>query len=158
MRASVSANKKLDGRRKGFQLALEVGMFSCLKRFLQLAQRYTYDYRKLLYDDKAHFLGTVRTPPERVIGEAARAFLWLVERLPQIVGAMLIWQDLSEDLSSDHAADERECKMSRAASSSPGRKLHLCINVTELGKIGQAARDGATGRCCVLEATRKPGI
>ena len=109
-------------------------MFSCLKRFLQLAQRYTYDYRKLLYDDKAHFLGTVRTPPERVIGEAAGAFLWLVEWLPQIVGAMLIWQNLSEDLSSDHAADERECKMSRAASSSPGRKLHLCINVTELGK------------------------
>jgi len=62
-------------------------MFSCLKRFLQLAQRYTSDYRKLLYDDKAHVPGTVRAPPERVIGEAAGAFLWLVERAPQIVAS-----------------------------------------------------------------------
>jgi RNA polymerase II-associated protein 1 len=98
-----------------------------------LAQRYASDYRKLLYDDTAHVLGTVRTPPERVIGEAAGAFLWPAEQEPQIVGAMLsllvgrrarvpiegfvrwmavhhvaanIWPDLRGDQSSD-AADER---------------------------------------------------
>ena len=54
-----------------------------------LAQCYPPDYRKLLYDDHAHGLGTVRTPVERVIGEAAGAFLWPAEQLPQIVGAML---------------------------------------------------------------------
>jgi hypothetical protein len=102
-----------------------------------LAQRYAPDYRKLLYDDTAHVLGTVRTPPERVVGEAAGAFLWPAEQTPQIVGAMLsllvgrrarvpiegfvrwvavhhvaanIWPDLREDLSSD-AADERGRKL-----------------------------------------------
>ncbi|KAI9437408.1 hypothetical protein F5148DRAFT_896654, partial [Russula earlei] len=54
-----------------------------------LAQRYAPDYRKFLYDDTAHVLGTVRTPVERAIGEAAGAFLWPAERVPQIVGAML---------------------------------------------------------------------
>jgi hypothetical protein len=102
-----------------------------------LEQRYAPDYRKLLYDDTAHILGTVRTPPERVIGEAAGAFLWPAEQAPQIVGAMLglligrrgripiegfvrwmavhhvaanIWPDLREDPSSD-AADERGRKL-----------------------------------------------
>jgi len=54
-----------------------------------LAQRYAPDYRKLLYDDTAHILGTVRTPAEHVIGETAGAFLWPAEQVPQIVGAML---------------------------------------------------------------------
>jgi hypothetical protein len=98
-----------------------------------LAQRYASDYRKLLYDNTAHVLGTVRTSPQRVIGESAGAFLWPAEQAPPIVGAMLsllvgrrargpiegfvrwmavhhvaanIWPDLREDLSSD-AADER---------------------------------------------------
>ena len=102
-----------------------------------LEQRYAPDYRKLLYDDTAHILGTVRTPPERVIGEAAGAFLWPAEQTPQIVGAMLglligrrarvpiegfvrwmavhhvaanIWPDLREGPSSD-AADERGRKL-----------------------------------------------
>jgi len=97
-----------------------------------LEQRYASDYRKLLYDDTAHVLGTVRTPPERVIGEAAGAFLWPTEQTPHIVGAMLsllvgrrarvpiegfvrwmavhhvtanIWPDLREDPAGD-AADE----------------------------------------------------
>ncbi len=54
-----------------------------------LAQRYAPDYRRLLYDDTAHVLGTVRTPAERVIGESAGAFLWPAEQAPLIVGAML---------------------------------------------------------------------
>jgi len=54
-----------------------------------LSQHYAPDYRKLLYDDTAHVLGTVRTPVERVIGEAAGAFLWPAERVPQVVGAQL---------------------------------------------------------------------
>jgi hypothetical protein len=56
---------------------------------LPLSQNYAPDYHKLLYDDTAHVLGTVRTPIERVIGEAAGAFLWPAERVPQIVGAQL---------------------------------------------------------------------
>ncbi|KAI0251104.1 hypothetical protein BJV78DRAFT_1282814 [Lactifluus subvellereus] len=54
-----------------------------------LAQRYAPDYRKLLYDDTAHVLGTVRTPVERVIGGAAGTFLWPAEPAPQVVGAQL---------------------------------------------------------------------
>ncbi|KAF8271748.1 hypothetical protein EI94DRAFT_519098 [Lactarius quietus] len=48
-----------------------------------LAQRYAPDYRKLLYDETAHVLGTVRTPVERVIGGAAGPFLWPAEQDPR---------------------------------------------------------------------------
>jgi len=105
-----------------------------------LAQCYAPDYRKLVYDDHAHVLGTVRTPIERVIGEAAGAFLWPAEQVPQIVDAMLslllgrrtrvqiegfvrwmavhhvaanIWPDLRED-SSGLVADERGRKLFEA--------------------------------------------
>jgi hypothetical protein len=105
-----------------------------------LAQRYAPDYRKLLYGDTAHALGTVRTPAERVIGEATGAFLWPAEQVPQIVGAMLsllvgrrarvpiggfvrwmavhhvaanIWPDLREDPSGS-IADERGRKLFEA--------------------------------------------
>ena len=105
-----------------------------------LAQRYAPDYRKLLYDDTAHVLGTVRTPAERVIGDAVGSFLWPAEQVPQIVGAMLsllvgrrarvpiegfvrwmalhhvaanIWPDLRED-PSDPIADERGRKLFEA--------------------------------------------
>lgn len=54
-----------------------------------LAQRYAPDYRKLLYDETAHALGTVRTPVERVIGGAAGIFLWPAEQAPEVVGAHL---------------------------------------------------------------------
>ncbi len=54
-----------------------------------LAQRYAPDYRRLLYDDTVHVLGTVRTPAERVIGESVGAFLWPAEQAPLIVRAML---------------------------------------------------------------------
>jgi len=54
-----------------------------------LEQRYAPDYRKLLYDDHAHTLSTVRTPVERVIGGGAGTFLWPAERSPQVVGAQL---------------------------------------------------------------------
>jgi hypothetical protein len=54
-----------------------------------LAQRYAPDYRKLLYDETAHVLGTVRTPIERVVGEATGTFLWPAEPDPQVVGALL---------------------------------------------------------------------
>ena len=107
-----------------------------------LAQSYASDYRKLLYDDTAHVLGTVRTPIERVVGEAAGAFLWPAEQEPQIVGAMLsllvgrrarvkvegfvrwmavhhiasnIWPDLREDLPLP-IADERGRKLFEALS------------------------------------------
>ena len=105
-----------------------------------LAQRYAPDYRKLLYHDTAHVLGTARTPPERVIGETAGEFLWPAEQAPDIVGAMLgllvgrrvrvpiegfvrwmavhhvaanIWPDLCEDLTSD-TTDERGRKLFEA--------------------------------------------
>ena len=105
-----------------------------------LAQSYAPDYRKLLYDDHAHALGTVHTPIERVIGEAAGAFLWPAEQVSQIVGAMLslllgrrtrlqvegfvrwmavhhvaanIWPDLRED-SSSLVTDERGRKLLEA--------------------------------------------
>ncbi|KAH9973933.1 hypothetical protein BJV74DRAFT_889030 [Russula compacta] len=105
-----------------------------------LAQHYAPDYRKLLYDDTVHALGTVRTPVERVIAEAAGAFLWPAERVPQVVGANLsllvgrrarvpiegfvrwmavhhvaanVWPDLREDTSSP-VADERGRKMLEA--------------------------------------------
>ncbi|KAH9060201.1 hypothetical protein EDB87DRAFT_1562157 [Lactarius vividus] len=54
-----------------------------------LAQRYAPDYRKLVYDETAHVLGTVRTPVELVIGGAAGAFLWPAEQAPEVVGAQL---------------------------------------------------------------------
>ena len=54
-----------------------------------LAQRYAPDYRKLLYDETAHVLGTVRTPVERVVGGAVGSFLWPAEQTPQVVGALL---------------------------------------------------------------------
>lgn len=105
-----------------------------------LAQHYAPDYRKLLYDDTVHPLGTVRTPVERVIAEAAGAFLWPAERVPQIVRANLsllvgrrarvpiegfvrwmavhhvaanVWPDLREDTSSP-VADERGRKLFEA--------------------------------------------
>jgi hypothetical protein len=105
-----------------------------------LAQSYASDYRKLLYDDTAHVLGTVRTPAERVIGKSASAFLWPAEQVPQIVGAQLslllgrrarvpiegfvrwmavhhvaanIWPDLRED-PSNVMADERGRKLFEA--------------------------------------------
>ena len=105
-----------------------------------LAQSYASDYRKLLYDETAHILGTVRTPAERVIGEAVGPFLWPAEGVPQIVGAMLsllvgrrarvpiegfvrwmavhhvaanVWPDLREDASSS-VADERGRKLFEA--------------------------------------------
>jgi RNA polymerase II-associated protein 1 len=98
-----------------------------------LAQHYAPDYRKLLYDDIAHVLGTVRTPVERVIGGAVGTFLWPAEQVQQVVGAQLgllvgrrarvlvegfvrwmavhhvaanIWPDLREDATS-LVADER---------------------------------------------------
>ncbi|KAH9960104.1 hypothetical protein BC827DRAFT_1209135 [Russula dissimulans] len=119
-----------------------------------LSQHYAPDYHKLLYDDTAHVLGTVRTPVERVIGEAAGAFLWPAERVPQIVGAQLsllvgrrarvpiegfvrwmavhhvaanIWPDLRDDPSSP-LADER------------GRKLlEALINQGEHGAVREVA-------------------
>src|SRR6266702_2142252 len=102
-----------------------------------LAQRYAPDYRKLVYDETAHVLGSVRTPVERVIGEAAGTFLWPAEQTPQVVGAQLsllvgrrarlpiegfvhwmavhhvaanIWPDLREDPPSA-IADERGRKL-----------------------------------------------
>ncbi|KAH9175655.1 hypothetical protein EDB89DRAFT_2241059 [Lactarius sanguifluus] len=54
-----------------------------------LAQRYAPDYRKLVYDETAHVLGTVRTPVELVIGGAAGTFLWPAEQAPEVVGAQL---------------------------------------------------------------------
>jgi RNA polymerase II-associated protein 1 len=54
-----------------------------------LAQRYAADYRKLLYDDTAHALGTVRTPVERVIGGSVGTFLWPAEHAQEVVGAQL---------------------------------------------------------------------
>ena len=105
-----------------------------------LAQRYPPDYRKLLYDDTAHVLGTVRTPVERVVGGAAGPFLWPAEQAPEVVGALLsllvgrrarvpiegfvrwmavhhiaanIWPDLREDLPSA-IADERGRKLLEA--------------------------------------------
>jgi hypothetical protein len=105
-----------------------------------LAQRYAPDYRKLLYDETAHVLGTVRTPVERVIGGAAGTFLWPAEQAPEVVGAQLsllvgrrarvpiegfvrwmavhhvaanIWPDLREDPSSA-IADERGRKLLEA--------------------------------------------
>ncbi|KAH8993067.1 hypothetical protein EDB86DRAFT_3103334 [Lactarius hatsudake] len=54
-----------------------------------LAQRYAPDYRKLVYDETAHVLGTVRTPVELVIGGAAGTFLWPTEQAPEVVGAQL---------------------------------------------------------------------
>ncbi|KAI0292198.1 hypothetical protein B0F90DRAFT_1941691 [Multifurca ochricompacta] len=105
-----------------------------------LSQNYAPDYRKLLYDDTAHVLGTVRTPVERVIGGAAGGFLWPVENVPQVVGAQLsllvgrrarvpiegfvrwmavhhiaanVWPDLREDPPSS-IADERGRKLLEA--------------------------------------------
>ena len=105
-----------------------------------LAQRYAPDYRKLLYDDTAHVLGTVRTPVERVIGGAAGTFLWPTELAPQVAGAQLsllvgrrarvpiegfvrwmavhhvaanIWPDLREDPPSP-VVDERGRKLLQA--------------------------------------------
>lgn len=105
-----------------------------------LAQRYASDYRKLLYDETAHVLGTVRTPAERILGEAAGPFLWPAEGMPQIVGALLslllgrrarapiegfvrwmavhhvaanVWPDLREDASSS-VADKRGRKLFEA--------------------------------------------
>jgi hypothetical protein len=105
-----------------------------------LAQRYAPDYRKLLYDETAHVLGTVRTPVERVVGAAAGTFLWPAEPEPQVVGALLsllvgrrarvpiegfvhwmavhhvaanIWPDLREDPEST-IADERGRKLLEA--------------------------------------------
>jgi hypothetical protein len=106
-----------------------------------LAQSYESDYRKLLYSDTAHVLGTVRTPAERVIGETASAFLWPAERVPQIVGALLsllvgrrarvpiegfvrwmavhhvaanIWPDLRDEDASGVVADEHGRKLFEA--------------------------------------------
>ncbi|KAI9443692.1 hypothetical protein BJY52DRAFT_1206744 [Lactarius psammicola] len=105
-----------------------------------LAQRYAPDYRKLVYDETAQVLGTVRTPVERVIGGAAGTFLWPAEQAPEVVGAQLsllvgrrarvpiegfvhwmavhhvaanIWPDLREDPPSA-IADERGCKLLEA--------------------------------------------
>ena len=105
-----------------------------------LAQRYAPDYRKLLYDETAHVLGTVRTPIERVVGEAAGTFLWPAEQSPQVVSALLsllvgrrarvpiegfvrwmavhhvaanIWPDLRED-PEGAIADERGSKLLEA--------------------------------------------
>ncbi|KAH9046233.1 hypothetical protein EDB84DRAFT_695390 [Lactarius hengduanensis] len=105
-----------------------------------LAQRYAPDYRKLVYDETAHVLGTVRTPVELVIGGAAGTFLWPAEQAPEVVGAQLsllvgrrarvpiegfvywmavhhvaanIWPDLREDPPSA-IADERGRKLLEA--------------------------------------------
>ncbi|KAI9443007.1 hypothetical protein H4582DRAFT_1872655 [Lactarius indigo] len=105
-----------------------------------LAQRYAPDYRKLVYDETAHVLGTVRTPVELVIGGAAGTFLWPAEQVPDVVGAQLsllvghrarvpiegfvhwmavhhiaanIWPDLREDPPSA-IADERGRKLLEA--------------------------------------------
>ncbi|KAI0265687.1 hypothetical protein BC834DRAFT_174223 [Gloeopeniophorella convolvens] len=105
-----------------------------------LAQRYAADYRKLLYAETAHVLGTVRTPIERVVGASAGAFLWPAEQSPDVVAALLsalvgrrtrapiegfvrwmavhhlaanIWPDLREDPPSV-AADERGRKLIEA--------------------------------------------
>ena len=105
-----------------------------------LAQRYAPDYRKLLYDESAHVLGTVRTPVERVIGGAVGTFLWPAEQAPEVVGAQLsllvgrrarvpiegfvhwlavhhvaanIWPDLREN-SQSAIADERGRKLLEA--------------------------------------------
>ncbi|KAH9041163.1 hypothetical protein EDB84DRAFT_1267224, partial [Lactarius hengduanensis] len=87
------------------------------------------DYRKLVYDETAHVLGTVRTPVELVIGGVAGTFLWPAEQAPErrarvpIEGfvhwmavhhvAANIWPDLCEDPPSA-IADERGRKLLEA--------------------------------------------
>ncbi|KAI0058241.1 hypothetical protein BV25DRAFT_1919451 [Artomyces pyxidatus] len=54
-----------------------------------VSQRYAVDYRKLLFHDTAHVVGTLRTPVERVVGERLGEFLWPAESDAQLIGAYL---------------------------------------------------------------------
>ncbi|THH13690.1 hypothetical protein EW146_g6556 [Bondarzewia mesenterica] len=53
------------------------------------ARHYGVDYRKLLYADTAHVLGTVRTPVERIVGARLGDYLWPAEDDAEVVGAYL---------------------------------------------------------------------
>lgn len=53
------------------------------------SQRYAPDYRKLLFSDTAHVLGTVRTPIEQVVGRNVGEFLWPLEEDAEVLGAYL---------------------------------------------------------------------
>lgn len=146
-----------------------------------LAQRYASDYRKLLYDETAHVLGAVRTPAERVIGEAAGAFLWPAEREPQIVGAQLsllvgrrrargpiegfvrwmavhhvaanVWPDLrEEDPPSSSVADERGRKLFEALVNQGGHEAVRDVSLYWQRRTGRVVSPPA---CFDLESEKR---